>query len=144
MGPKRKMTSKITLAAAGSAIVLAAVWLLFAQAARQTDVKRAAAHAQFRPTGEPQLISVEPMPMAEGDTCVWEPASARTTLTAELMREGEDASSASAVPMDKRPIESDRAPARVIHDPNPSFSSLTVDPDTNMLVVTDENLFQVL
>ena len=144
MGPKRSMTSRITLAAAVSAMLLVAVWLLFARATRQADVKHAAAHALLRPTGEPQLISVEPMPMAEGDNCVWEPASASTTLTSELAQEREETSSVSAVPMDKRPIESDRAPARVIHDPNPSFSSLTVDPDTNMLVVTDENLFQVL
>src|ERR1035437_4929513 len=144
MGPKRSMTSRISLAAGVVAMVLAPVWLLFAQSARQTDVKRAARHALLRPTGDPQLISAEPMPMAEGDTCVWEPASARSTLTAELMQEREAASSASAVPMDKRPIEADRTPTRVIHDPNPSFSSLAVDPDTNMLVVTDENLFQVL
>src|SRR5439155_25654846 len=42
------------------------------------------------------------------------------------------------------PVDPGRAPARVIRDPNPSFSSVGVDPETNMLVVTDENLFQVL
>src|ERR1035437_10350479 len=103
MGPQRSMRTSITLTAAVSAMVLAAVWLLFAQAARQADVKRAAQHAQLRPTGEPQLISIEQMPMVEGETCVWEPASARSTLTAELMQEREEASSAAAVPMDKRP-----------------------------------------
>src|SRR5689334_5634982 len=141
MGPKRRIRTTITLAAGASGLLLAAVWLLLAHSVRPVDIPRAG----LRPTGEPQLISVEPIPMAEGDTCVWEPASAHTTLTSALssepMREGDNTSSASAVPLEKRPIESDRAPARVIHDPNPSFSSLAVDPDTNMLVVTDENLF---
>ena len=37
-----------------------------------------------------------------------------------------------------------RGPIRVIKDPNPTFSDVTVDPVRNEIVVVDENLFQVL
>jgi 6-phosphogluconolactonase (cycloisomerase 2 family) len=38
----------------------------------------------------------------------------------------------------------ERAPIRFIKDPYPSLSAVAVNPDNNMLVVTDENLFQIL
>jgi DNA-binding beta-propeller fold protein YncE len=38
----------------------------------------------------------------------------------------------------------ERAPLRFIKDPYPSFSAVAVNSENNMLVVTDENLFQVL
>ena len=44
----------------------------------------------------------------------------------------------------RKPVVLQRAPARFIKDPNPSFSGVAVDSDHNMLVVTDENLFQIL
>src|SRR5437868_14605907 len=43
-----------------------------------------------------------------------------------------------------KPIVLQKAPLRFIKDPNPSFSGVAVDSDHNMLVVTDENLFQIL
>src|SRR5712691_10455834 len=45
---------------------------------------------------------------------------------------------------ERKPIILQRAPLRFIKDPNPSFSGVAVDSDHNMLVVTDENLFQIL
>jgi DNA-binding beta-propeller fold protein YncE len=45
---------------------------------------------------------------------------------------------------DRKPIVLQRAPLRFIKDPNPSFSGVAVDSDHNILVVTDENLFQIL
>lgn len=45
---------------------------------------------------------------------------------------------------DRKPIVLDRAPLRVIKDPYPSLSSVAVNPEDNMLVVTDENLYQVM
>jgi DNA-binding beta-propeller fold protein YncE len=44
----------------------------------------------------------------------------------------------------RKPIVLSRAPLRFIKDPNPSFSGVAVDSDHNMLIVTDENLFQIL
>jgi DNA-binding beta-propeller fold protein YncE len=45
---------------------------------------------------------------------------------------------------DRKSVVIERAPLRFIKDPNPSFSGVAVDSDHNMLVVTDENLFQIL
>src|SRR5262245_892471 len=45
---------------------------------------------------------------------------------------------------DRAPSVVDRPPLRFIKDPNPSFSGEAVNSDHNMLVVTDENLFQIL
>src|SRR5207244_6572723 len=45
---------------------------------------------------------------------------------------------------DRKPITIERAPQRVIKDQYPSFSAVAINPEDNMLVVTDENLFQIL
>ena len=45
---------------------------------------------------------------------------------------------------DRKPIVLDRAPLRVIKDPYPSLSAVAVNPEDNMLVVTDENLYQIM
>src|SRR5437762_5074337 len=45
---------------------------------------------------------------------------------------------------DRTPVTIDRAPQRAIKDQYPSFSAVAIDPEENMLVVTDENLFQIL
>jgi DNA-binding beta-propeller fold protein YncE len=45
---------------------------------------------------------------------------------------------------DRKPIVIERPPLRFIKDPNPSFSAVAVDSDTNMLVVADENLFRIM
>ena len=45
---------------------------------------------------------------------------------------------------DRKPITIDRAPQRVIKDQYPSLSAVAIDAEENMLVVTDENLFQIL
>jgi DNA-binding beta-propeller fold protein YncE len=44
----------------------------------------------------------------------------------------------------RQPITIDRPPLRTIKDPHPSFSAVAVNSDNNMLVVTDQNLFQIL
>ena len=45
---------------------------------------------------------------------------------------------------DRVPIVLERAPKRFIRDPNPAFAAVAVDSSRNMLVVADENLFQIL
>ena len=45
---------------------------------------------------------------------------------------------------DRKPITIDRAPERVIKDQYPSFSAVAINAEENMLVVTDENLYQIL
>jgi DNA-binding beta-propeller fold protein YncE len=45
---------------------------------------------------------------------------------------------------ERTPTVIDRAPLRFIKDPNPNFSAVAVNSEHNMLVVADENLFQIL
>jgi len=45
---------------------------------------------------------------------------------------------------DRKPITIERSPQRVIKDQYPSFSAVAINAEENMLVVTDENLFQIL
>ncbi len=45
---------------------------------------------------------------------------------------------------DRKPIVIERAPQRVIKDSYPSFSAVAINPEENMLVVADENLYRIL
>jgi len=45
---------------------------------------------------------------------------------------------------DRKPVVIERPPLRFIKDPNPSFSAVAVDSDSNMLVVSDENMFRIM
>jgi DNA-binding beta-propeller fold protein YncE len=45
---------------------------------------------------------------------------------------------------ERKPVIIERAPARFIKDPNPSFSAVAVDSDSNMLIVSDENMFRIM
>lgn len=82
------------------------------------------------------------MPEMDGEQCVWTPASAQSTLHAALQQSrGQSAPEAgSASPADA----ARRSPLREIHDPYPSFSSVAVDTKNDDIVMTDENLFQIL
>ncbi|MCZ6751432.1 MAG: hypothetical protein O7E51_06340, partial [Acidobacteria bacterium] len=93
-----------------------------------------------RPTGYPQLISVEPLPEMEGAVCEWVPASASTSLVAALR----PAQTALETGPASREEAAKREPLRVIRDSYASFSSVAVDPVHNEVVVTDENMFQIL
>ena len=118
----------------------AAVWLLFAHNAKEPELRVASQHALRTPNGQPQLVSIEPLPEMPGETCEWVPASARVSL----LQERRAASSSAESSDERRTLDMDRAPVRTIRDPNPSYSAIAVEPASDMVVVTDENLFQVL
>ena len=69
-------------------VILAAIaeWLLLASGVTRPEVAAASRAALRRPNGSAQLISSDPLPAtgADGEMCQWEPASANTTLFAEL------------------------------------------------------------
>jgi DNA-binding beta-propeller fold protein YncE len=91
-------------------------------------------------TGQPQLISVEPLPQ-EGEICQWEPASAGETLMAALeQRAGRDRPLSDAA----REAVARRKPVRMIKDPWGGYSAVAVDPAHNEVVMTDENLFSIV
>ena len=126
-------------------LLAAAVWVLFGGEVKEPEFT-AASRTQFRRhTGHAQLVSYEPLPAMDGEMCQWVPASASTTLAAALWKQQPSLRAAAASPADARtPVEVERPPLRVIRDPNPAFSAIAVEPESNMLVVTDENLFQIL
>jgi DNA-binding beta-propeller fold protein YncE len=87
----------------------------------------------------------------EDTTCLWSPADAGApasmtpasvvsgvSRTVSFQRRG----GGGAAPVGGTALQ--RPPARVIRDRYPAFSSIAVDPVRDQIVVTDENLFQVL
>ena len=124
----------------GSLTILlgAAGWVLFSNGPDRLG--RSGQTALRIPTGSPQLISVEPYPVMEGAACEWVPASASTSLMASL----QPTQAAQAAGPASREEAAKREPLRVIRDSYASFSSVAVDPIHNEVVVTDENMFQIL
>jgi len=91
--------------------------------------------------GKSRLVSIEPFPEIEGAICEWVPASSHGILRAALQegnRPGQSAVSSVS------PGTAARPPLRVIRDPYPSFSSVAVDVERDEVIMTDENLFQIL
>jgi DNA-binding beta-propeller fold protein YncE len=76
-----------------------------------------------------RLISAVPLPESAGMMCEWMPASYAPQQ---------------ASPTPRAADTSRRKPIRTIHDNYPAFSSVAVDVKNNEVVVTDENLFQLL
>ncbi len=88
--------------------------------------------------GGPKLIAVAELPEMDGQMCEWSPASyTATQITATTQSRTQTALSDSASAAKRRPV-------RVIRDSYPAFSSVAVDAKNNEVVVTDENLFQIL
>ena len=128
-----------------AAIGVAAIWVLFAGEITRTNFSAASRAAQRRPTGAAQLVSYEPLPGIEGEMCQWVPASASTVLMAPLQGGRTGAGRGTETPENAREtIDVEREPLRVLMDANPTFSAIAVEPESNMLVMTDENLFQIL
>jgi DNA-binding beta-propeller fold protein YncE len=119
----------------------AALWLLSWGEIQRAELASASVVAWRRPTGEPQLVSVEPLP-AEEQMCEWAPASANLPLSLALRQE--------SGPREAPPSEaarneaSKRKPVRTLKDPYPGYSSVAVDPLRNEVVMTDESLFSIL
>ncbi|MGH9786453.1 MAG: hypothetical protein ACRD88_19970 [Terriglobia bacterium] len=97
---------------------------------------------RFRPTGEPQLISIHPWASEDGAMCEWMPASASGAFGVSLLQgpSPRPAGAAAAVPVGTT-VELDREPARVIRDTYPTYSAVAVDVNTNEVYLQDENLF---
>jgi DNA-binding beta-propeller fold protein YncE len=103
---------------------------------------------QTKMIGSERLVSAEPLPESGGEICEPVPASGEAgreeTLIAALQQR-EDARAASlaarsAVSQDRSKLK----PLRWIREPYAAFSSVAVDPINNEVVMTDENLFQIL
>ena len=108
-----------------------------------------------KPIGAERMVSMEKLPEM-GEFCETAPAIANPNheqvLVAELeqrqdMRAASLASKLAGSPGSPAADTQDRSklkPIRWIHDPYAAFSSIAVDPINNEVVMTDENLFQIL
>ncbi len=125
----------------GAIIILfaAAVWILFTGRTNGPQGRAESLAAARWASGNPQLISVEPLPAADGEMCQWTPASAvvapalHPQRTAEMLK-----SAASDQPA---PQEMDRAPVRQLRDTYPTYSAVAVDLQTEEVYLQDENLY---
>lgn len=99
---------------------------------------KAAASAARTPTGAPQLVSVAPLPPADGVLCEWMPARAETTLLAAWQQAtASDAAEAAGS------REVNRRPVRIIRDTYPTYAAIAQDPLTGDILLQDENLFGI-
>jgi DNA-binding beta-propeller fold protein YncE len=112
-------------------------WVLLGGRPQQPEFGKAAQAARRTATGQPQLVSVQPMPEMDGAMCEWMPASASAMLAASF-QQGAMAATDSA-----SPIAGDRAPVRVIRDTFPTYSAIAVDLNTHEVFLQDENLFGI-
>lgn len=95
-------------------------------------------------SGAARLVSIDRLPEASGEMCLYEPASAQQDLRAAIQQDSSARPAASQGGQTQTVDFSQRRPVRNIHDPYSSYSAVAVDPAHNEVVVTDENLFQVL
>ncbi|MEE8176667.1 MAG: hypothetical protein V3T65_01575 [Acidobacteriota bacterium] len=97
---------------------------------------------QQNSAGQPRLVSVYPLPAMDGEMCQWAPASATSSTLASLRMQQRSAAAA-AQRSDPEEV-SQRPPLRVIRDPYAAYSAVAVDTTRGEVVLTDENLFNIL
>jgi DNA-binding beta-propeller fold protein YncE len=92
---------------------------------------------------EARLVSIQPLSEMVGPMCEAEPASEEQMQLAELQQRQDvrqSPAARSAAPENRSQLK----PVRSIRDPYAAFSSIAVDPVNNEVVLTDENLFNIL
>ena len=118
----------------------AAAWLLLSGDAALVNWGKASGAALRQPTGEAQLVSIEPFPMMQdGEMCEWMPASASGALFTSFAQQG----GALAASNEGSSAGENLAPVRVIRDTYPTYSAIAVDLNTNEVLLQDENLFGI-
>ena len=85
-------------------LVVAGAWILFSGEAKQPEWRAASQAALRRPTGLPQLVSIEPFSAEDGVMCEWQPASAGSVLRASVLRQAQMARTAVTSDNAERPV----------------------------------------
>src|SRR6185295_10559303 len=83
-----------------------------------------------------RLVRMDPLPP---DICVW-PAAVQWAEQAA----GRQGRRTAALPLDERTRIYAGPPTRKVQDQFPAFAAVSVDPARDEVILTDENLFQVL
>ena len=97
-------------------------------------------------TGKAQLVSITPL-NGIAEMCPWEPASValELALAPAAFTLAQETRAYGATPAAGQTVDySQQKPVRMIRDPYAAFSAVAVDPVNNEVVLTDENLFQIL
>ena len=150
---QRKSRSKASL---GRRVIPAGMLLLFgglgacvllSGAGADHVLKASARLFGLRPSGEAQLVSVEPLPETSSEAseqmCPWVPASSEAPLAAFLEQEKVAARAGSAADAESS-VVLERPPVRSIRDSFPTYSAVAVDSKNKEIVLQDENLFQIM
>src|SRR5213083_2677232 len=99
---------------------------------------------QTKMIGSDRLVSVEPLPEMGGEMCELVPAGREEVLMAATQQRQDARDAAKAARSAATEDRSKLKPVRWIRDPYAAYSSVAVDPVNNEVVLTDENLFQIL
>ena len=130
-----------------SLLIGVGLWVLMADGAAHSGMATLSTLARMRPTGQPQLVSIEPLSetQADGEMCQMVPASSQERLVAVLQEEraAARASGPDTEGSARTSNSLNRPPERVIKDPYPTYSAVAMDPITHEIVLQDENLFQI-
>jgi DNA-binding beta-propeller fold protein YncE len=95
---------------------------------------------QRKPAGHAELVSYQPL-SADGEICVRPELADPTPMYADdQAATGQGAAGAAG----GRSIHVDRAPARYVKDPWPAWSAIAVNPEHDMVVMTDENMHRIV
>jgi DNA-binding beta-propeller fold protein YncE len=98
-----------------------------------------------KPAGDARLASIETLPLEE---CAWSPDFAGTQPLSKVplrvaLMQAQVAERAAAAAADPRDFSA-RKPQRMIRDPYAAYSAVAVDAARDEVVLTDENLFNIL
>jgi len=122
-------------------------WVLVVGNVNLPQIVTAVQSALRKPSDSAQLISYDVLPAGamDDDNCELVPVSASTALAADSMPGGISSGLTARSSEESAPADvSGKKPLRMIRDRYASYSSVAVDPTNNEVVVTDENLFNVL
>ena len=98
--------------------------------------------ANTRTIGADRIVSWEPLPDPDGELCEM-PASTSLEPPAAVLQQGRSGRVAASQEA-ARPSNVDKMPVRYIKDPSPAWSSIAVNAENDMVVMTDENLFRIV
>ena len=136
MGKRRRTFSMWSVIFANRQLVLACACLILIASGVVVSEVGVSMKGSRRPTGEPQLVSIEPLFAGDGAMCEWLPASAGSSLRPAMPGPAQSSDNNG-----ERPTEVDRDPVRVIRDTYPTYSAIAVDTEINEVYLQDENLF---
>ncbi|MSO19536.1 MAG: hypothetical protein EXQ56_03595 [Acidobacteria bacterium] len=146
-GTNSRLRKILPLAGGIAVLAIAILWTGPSESGQLAHSSLMAGHA---PSGQARLVKATPLPdtlaapLAENGApmCEWQPASSEDTLVA-MLQQRQEARSA-AVTARQAINRGDLKPVRMIKDPYAAYSAVAVDPVNNEVVMTDENLFQIL